>query len=383
MLFNIYEHIALHMETLLYMLAQSHKTQPPAGFLTPDWATLARNWDAYDQAQSGEEARNARIAFKSANVTIGHMDDETEDFGYKIQRATDDIRSINEQLGSPEFGWDIESPARKIHVPAFHITAAPITNEQYAEYMKATGLKEVPASWVGVGTSTPDKPTDYYVRTVYGPVSMQVARLWPLQASGNELQDYAKWKGGRLPTQGELRRFLDAAHGPNCTDRPGTNVGFRNWHPVPSQLAKKDMDGTILPAHNGGVWEWTSTPLASFEGYKPSDLYPGYSSDFFDGNHWIVLGGSWATIPSIAGRRSCVNWYQVSTCHFCNPRQPFLHLALIFYRLSTLTCSQARASFTTRDAIPRSVIPKGANQARQLHMDSTERKKITISLAHR
>lgn len=30
--------------------------------------------------------------------------------------------------------------------------------------------------------------------------------------------------------------------------------------------------------HNGGVWEWTSTKLASYEGYVASTLYPGYAS---------------------------------------------------------------------------------------------------------
>ena len=33
-------------------------------------------------------------------------------------------------------------------------------------------------------------------------------------------------------------------------------------------------------------------------------------ADFFDGKHNIVLGGSWATHPRIAGRKTFVNWYQ-------------------------------------------------------------------------
>lgn len=40
------------------------------------------------------------------------------------------------------------------------------------------------------------------------------------------------------------------------------------------------------------------------------ELYPGYTADFFDGKHNVVLGGSWATHPRIAGRKSFVNWYQ-------------------------------------------------------------------------
>ena len=54
----------------------------------------------------------------------------------------------------------------------------------------------------------------------------------------------------------------------------------------------------------GGLWEWTSTPLAPQPGYEPMELYPAYSSDFFDGKHNVVLGGSWATHPRVAGRKS-------------------------------------------------------------------------------
>lgn len=32
--------------------------------------------------------------------------------------------------------------------------------------------------------------------------------------------------------------------------------------------------------------------------------------DFFDETYRVVLGGSWATIPRIAERRSFRNWYQ-------------------------------------------------------------------------
>lgn len=92
----------------------------------------------------------------------------------------------------------------------------------------------------------------------------------------------------------------------------------------------------------GGVWEWTSSPLRKWDGFQPMSLYPAYTgkfsrrppprgppgpppwpplepweskehrlippwgnaADFFDDKHNIVLGGSWATHPRIAGRKS-------------------------------------------------------------------------------
>ena len=84
-------------------------------------------------------------------------------------------------------------------------------------------------------------------------------------------------------------------------DLDGTNVGMQRWHPVPVTGRGGSLAGQ---SEMGGVWEWTSSVLRSWEGFKPLDLYPGYTADFFDEKHNIVLGGSWATHPRIAGRKS-------------------------------------------------------------------------------
>ena len=68
------------------------------------------------------------------------------------------------------------------------------------------------------------------VRTIYGAVSMEVARHWPILASYDDLALYARWKGGRIPTEPELRLFLDKY---DVGYEGGANSGFRNWHPIP------------------------------------------------------------------------------------------------------------------------------------------------------
>jgi hypothetical protein len=59
---------------------------------------------------------------------------------------------------------------------------------------------------------------------------MDVARHWPVLTSYDDLSLYAHWKGGRLPTEPELRMFFDVYE---VGYEGGANVGFRNWHPVP------------------------------------------------------------------------------------------------------------------------------------------------------
>ena len=59
---------------------------------------------------------------------------------------------------------------------------------------------------------------------------MDIAQHWPVIASYDSLSTYAIVKGGRLPTEAELRLFYDKF---NVGYEGGANVGFRNWHPVP------------------------------------------------------------------------------------------------------------------------------------------------------
>ena len=50
-----------------------------------------------------------------------------------------------------------------------------------------------------------------------------------------------------------------------------------------------DNAGKTLYGHNGGVWEWTTSEFIGHDGFVTSELYPGYSSDFFDGKHYVVV----------------------------------------------------------------------------------------------
>ena len=96
------------------------------------------------------------------------------------------------------------------------------------------------------------------------------------------------------------------------------NVGFKYFHPLPITQNGAKLSGR---GDMGGVWEWTSSVLEKYSDFEPMPEYPAYTgstsfpplcyssadrlvADFFDGKHNIVLGGSWATHPRIAGRKT-------------------------------------------------------------------------------
>ncbi|KAK5991381.1 Ergothioneine biosynthesis protein 1 [Cladobotryum mycophilum] len=343
-----FEHEILHLETLLYMLLQSDKTLPPPNTVRPDFEKLA---------QRAHDARvpNEWFDVPEQVITIGLDDPEDENHR------------------SRHLGWDNEKPARKEKVHAFQAKGRPITNEEYAEYLYSTNTDRLPASWSNLtdehanGISmTPNGLNDNHevkkcslpesfiqdkaVRTVYGLVPLKYALDWPVFASYDELAGCASWMGGRIPTAEETKSIYayvekqkeascqsklsnkvpavnghlvndgveetppsrpsaqaDASGSPLFIDLTASNVGFKHWHPTPVTSHGGSLAGQSAM---GGVWEWTSTVLRPHEGFKPMRLYPGYTADFFDEKHNIVLGGSWATHPRVAGRKSFVNWYQ-------------------------------------------------------------------------
>ncbi|KAF7364840.1 DUF323 domain-containing protein [Mycena venus] len=282
-LYMTFEHEALHAETLLYMLLQraGTGTLPPPGFTPPPWASLAESWNSAPGPES------PTVTLGPATVTLGHDDNEGQD----------EDEAFASDVAGHEFGWDNEHPKREVHVDAFRIEWRPVTNGQFFKYyVSQEGGVALPASWVEVDG-------EIHVRTLYGPVPMKVAQNWPVLTSYNSLSKYVQVQGGRLPTEAELRMFYEKFA---AGYEGGANLGFRNWHPTPATTGGARSGGKGC---NGGVWEWTSTVFDKFEGFEQSVLYPGYSADFFDGAHQVVLGGSYATIPRIAERKSVRNWY--------------------------------------------------------------------------
>ena len=223
----------MHLETLLYMLLQSEKAVPPPGPL-PDFEVLARKARL-------DAVPNQWIPISARKITLGMVDPDKEADSQRY------------------FGWDNEIPARVVQVPAFEAKARAITIGDYCNYLTATRKESLPASWThhfskhiakelsGKDEVTinggPAVLTDAFlrgkaVRTVYGPVSLNLALDWPVVASYDEIAGCAAWMGGRIPTLEEARSIY------SYVDE------FKAKAKDPSKV----LNGTI-PAVNGCVIE--------------------------------------------------------------------------------------------------------------------------------
>lgn len=170
------------------------------------------------------------------------------------------------------------------------------------------------------------------MKTIVGTVDMELAIDWPAYVSHAEAQAYAKYAGKRLMTEAEFHR---AAYGSPEGDKvrkhpwgsedpkPGVhgNFDFLSMAPTPVGSFPKGQSAFGVFELVGNGWEWTSSTFAGFPDFTANiPGYAGYSSDFFDGKHFVMLGGSWVlyfpellTLQATASgliRRSFRNWFQ-------------------------------------------------------------------------
>jgi iron(II)-dependent oxidoreductase len=215
-------------------------------------------------------------------------------------------------LGRPKdgtFGWDNEYCETRYDVPAFSIQRFSVTNGDYVEYVNRTG-RPIPPFWIRRG----DK---FFLRGMFEEIPLPLS--WPVYVTQAEAAAYAVAHGGALPTEQQFHRAAygtpegevrDYPWGDKEPTRRHGNFDFAQWDPerVDATPAGDSAFGVSQLVGNG--WEWTSTPFGPLPGFEPRPSYPGYSANFFDGQHFVMKGGSARTSKRLL-RSSFRNWFRL------------------------------------------------------------------------
>ena len=290
----VLEHELMHHETLLYMIRQL------------DPATLVSDPEVLGAELGEPPVERKRLAIAAGPVRMGA------------------------ELGEIGFGWDNEFPSEEVEVPAFAIDQVPVTVGDFRRFVEAGGYTD--SQWWAEGDFAWQQSTGrtaplgwrlqsdaWEVRSMWAWYPIDQAQAWPVYVSYAEAQAFAQWSRSRLPTEAEMHRAaFTTPEGktrpyPWGFDEPAPRHGGFGFHrqgrlPVGSRPDGASAWGVKELVGNG--WEWTSTPFLprlGFAAIHPN--YPGYSADFFDGDHYVVFGASWATDERLI-RRSFRNWYQ-------------------------------------------------------------------------
>jgi gamma-glutamyl hercynylcysteine S-oxide synthase len=205
------------------------------------------------------------------------------------------------------FGWDNEYEEVRTSVPAFRMQRYSITNGEYFRFVKEGAA--MPRFWR-------ERSGSLYYAGMFEEVPLPLD--WPVYVTQLEAEAYAKWLGKSLPSEPQFHR---AAYGDGSpgnrqypwgntvpTHRTG-NFDFKRWDPEPVDATPAGDSAWGVGQLVGNGWEWTSTPFGPFPGFKPHETYPGYSANFFDGEHYVLKGGSPRTAARLL-RRSFRNWFR-------------------------------------------------------------------------
>jgi len=137
-----------------------------------------------------------------------------------------------------------------------------------------------------------------------------------------EAQAFAKYQGKELPTEAEYHRAAfgnpDGSIRPypwgSEEPKPGVHGNFNFFSMAPVPVGSHPLGQSAFGIYEliGNGWEWTSTIFEGFPGFQANiPNYSGYSADFFDGKHYVMLGASWATATELI-RSSFRNWFQTN-----------------------------------------------------------------------
>ena len=214
--------------------------------------------------------------------------------------------------GHASFIFDNEGPRHQTYLHAFELASRPVTNEEYLAFIDDGGYDRS-TLWLSSGWATARsegwrsplywdrRDGQWWQFTLGGERPLDLAA--PVtHVSHYEADAYARWAGGRLPTEFEWEVAATAS----INEGPigGNFADSGRWHP-----SAAGTGGGGLTQMYGDVWEWTSSAYLPYPGFYASDDAIGEYNGKFMSSQMVLRGGSVATPDAGHVRASYRNFF--------------------------------------------------------------------------
>ncbi len=268
-----------------------------------------------------------RIHFETSSVLIRQYDHEflerPKDWIYKLdndfspEHGFVEISEGNVFHGRPcdssMYGWDNEYGTKKNRVESFSVTKNMVTNKEYLEFVESSGYetKEFWSEdgWKWIKEQKMSQPKfwiinngSYYLRAMFDIIEMPWN--WPVEVIAHEAEAFCRWKGNdiRLLTESEWKLLTDRYFKNELSDFDNYgkfNINFLYGSPYPvGYFSNQEFPNDLL----GNVWEILSDDFYPLDGFREHPYYKDFSAPFFDSDHGMMAGGSWASTGNSASR---------------------------------------------------------------------------------
>eukprot|EP00056_Hartaetosiga_gracilis_P007117 m.104380 g.104380 ORF g.104380 m.104380 type:complete len:862 (-) comp12636_c0_seq2:99-2684(-) len=300
------EHEKIHLETSSVLMRElpTDVLRVPENY--PPLASLEHSKPPTEVPVRGEDyPENELVGIKGGNVILGKPDD------------------------FPSYGWDNEYGYKKMSVKPFQVSKFKVSNGDFYEFVadagylnesvwEATGWKwrcfrnvKWPTFWIPSG---PSGLHQYRLRTVFEVVDMPWD--WPIMINYHEAKAYTNWKSDKegIPREKGYRLLTEAEHNLiREDDTHNESLGVERDHSMVSdglEMAEKHgfnlnlSYGSESPVNGlkpnskgvhdvfGNAWEWCEDHFSALENFNVHPYYNDFSIPCFDGEHNLILGGS-------------------------------------------------------------------------------------------
>ncbi len=238
------------------------------------------------------------------------------------------LRDMGRDLDGAGFCYDNETPRHRVYLRAFALASRPVSNAEYVRFVEDGGYERhelwLSAGWATVqkeGWRQPiywfrDEPDPARPATPPGDLSDPAATRERAGASGPRWMQYtlsgpmpvdpaepvchlsyfeadafARWAGGRLPTESEW----EAAAAESGVAVAGNFVDAGLLHPEPMRAGGVGDSREALEGMFGDVWEWTASQYTPYPGFRALPGALGEYNGKFMCNQFVLRGGSCAT----------------------------------------------------------------------------------------